>query len=356
MRLVLEKREAHSYKMTVLVPIISVGVSLLIGAFVLLFSHVNPLATYVYMFIGAFGSWSAFTETLVKAIPLMLTGLGVSVAFRLRFWNIGAEGQYVWGAIGTAWVMLYWNFIPNPMLLPVGLLIGMAAGAGWAGIPAVLKAVWKVDETLTTLMLNYVAILFAEFLYYGPWRDPEGYGFPGTKPFPEEAWLPRFSGRAHWGLLLAVVAAVILWFVLSRTKWGFEIQMIGKSPKAARCQGVNIKRNIILVIMLSGALSGLAGFAEVAAVSHRLQKGIATGYGYTAIIIAWMSQLNPIAALFVALLMAGLLVGGDQIQMMMGLPAAMGVVLQGLLLFPLLAGSIFTDYHLRIIRNKGGDA
>jgi len=353
MRFKLEKREARSYRMIVLVPFISLFISLILGAFVLLISHVNPFMTYIYMFRGAFGSWMAFTETLVKAIPLMLTGLGVALAFRLRFWNIGAEGQYVWGAIGTAWVMLFWDFLPGFMLLPVGLLLGMAAGAMWAGIPAVLKAVWKVDETLTTLMLNYVAILFAEYLYYGPWRDPDGYGFPGTKPFPQEGWLPRFSGRAHWGLLIAVAAAFLLWFILSRTKWGFEIQMIGKSQEAARCQGVNLKRNIILVIMLSGALAGLAGSAEAAAVSHRLQKGIATGYGYTAIIIAWMSQLNPIAALFVALLMAGLLVGGDQIQMMIGLPAAMGVVLQGLLLFPLLAGSIFTDYHLRIIRGKG---
>ena len=353
MRIVLEKRETRSRKILVYVPLVSFIVSLLLGALVLGLSKANPLSTYGYMFMGAFGSWVNFTETLVKAIPLILTGLGVAVAFRMRFWNIGAEGQFVWGAIGTAWVMLYWKFLPLPLLLPMGLLMGMITGALWAGIPAVLKAHWSIDETLTTLMMNYIAILSAEFLYYGPWRDPNGFGFPGTERFPKEAWLPRFSGRAHYGLFIALAIAIILWFVLSRTKWGFELKMIGKNQKAARCQGVNIKRNIIIALLVSGALSGLAGACDVLAISHRLQKGIDMGYGYTAIIVAWMGQLNPIACVFVAILMAGLLVGGDQIQMMMGLPASMGLVLQGLLLFPLLAGTIFADYHLKIIREKG---
>ncbi len=349
MRIVLEKRETRSRKVTALVPIVSFIVSLLLGAIVLALSGANPFSTYGYMFRGAFGSWIDFTETLVKAIPLILTGLGVALAFKLRFWNIGAEGQFIWGAIGTAWVMIFWKFVPLPLLLPTGLLMGMIAGAVWAGVPAILKARWGVDETLTTLMLNYVAIRFAEYLYYGPWRDPKGFGFPGTEPFPAEAWLPRFSGRAHAGLFIALAIALVLWFVLSKTRWGFEIQMIGQNPKAARCLGVRIERNIILTLLISGALAGLAGATEVAGISHRLQKGIDMGYGYTAIIIAWMAQLNPIACILVAVLMAGLLVGGDQLQMMVGLPSAMGLVIQGLLLFPLLAGSVFSEYRLRIL-------
>ncbi len=352
MRIILEKRESRSRRVLFLVPVISFLVSLLLGAIVLAVSGANPFLTYIYMARGAFGSWPGFTETLVKAIPLILTGLGVAIAFRLRFWNIGAEGQFIWGAIGTAWVMIFWTFLPVQLLLPVGLLVGMIFGALWAGIPAVLKARLGVDETLTTLMMNYVAILLAEYLYYGPWRDPEGYGFPGTRPFPREAWLPRIAGRAHVGIYLALVAALILWFVLYRTKWGFEIKMIGMNKRAARVQGVNIARNIVLVLLVSGALSGLAGGVEVAAVQHRLMKGIDMGYGFTAIIIAWMAQLNPIAAVFVALIMGGILVGGDQIQMMMGLPASMGLVLQGLLLFPLLAGSIFSDFRLKRVLEK----
>jgi len=238
------------------------------------------------------------------------------------------------------------------MVLPVSIIIGMLAGALWAGIPAFLKVSLKVDEVLTTLMLNYVAILFAEHLYYGPWRDPKGYGFPGTPSFPEFAWLPRIAGRAHLGLIFALVLALLIWFILNRTRWGFELKIIGNNPAAAKCQGINIAKNIMIALLFAGALSGLAGACEVTAISRRLQQGLSIGYGYTAIIVAWLAQLNPIAAIMVAVLMAALLVGGDQVQMMMGLPAAMGLVLQGMLLFPMLAGSLFTEYKLRIIRSR----
>jgi len=352
MRLTFEKRKSISRKAIVLVPVVSFLVSLFLTGILLLIFKTNPFRTFAAMFQGAFGSWINFTETLVKAIPLMLTGLGVTIAFRLRFWNIGAEGQLTFGGVAATWVALFWSpFLPTWMLLPTVILAGALAGALWAGIPAILKTRLNVDETLVTLMLNYVAILFAEGLYYGAWRDPEGYGFPGTKLFPQAAWLPRFSGRAHDGLFIAIVLGLILWVVLNRSKWGFELNMIGNNQKAARCLGVNVKRNIVLALLLSGALSGLAGASEVTAISHRLQQGLSIGYGYTAIIVAWLSQLNPVAALFVAVLMAGLLVGGDQVQMMMGLPAAMGLVLQGMILFPMLAGSLFTEYRIKRIRD-----
>jgi simple sugar transport system permease protein len=279
----------------------------------------------------------------------MLTGLGVSIAFRMRFWNIGAEGQLVLGGVAAAWIALFWFQNQPQLILPMAIIAGIIAGALWAGFPALLKAYLKVDETLTTLMLNYVAILLYEHLYNGPWRDPQGYGFPGTRIFDEVAWLPRIAGRAHLGLIFAVVLAVILWFVNNRTRWGFELKIIGQNQTAARYLGINISRNFVLALLLSGALSGLAGACEVTGISRRLQHGLAIGYGYTAIIVAWMAQLNSIAVLFVAILMAALLVGGDQIQMMMGLPSSMGLVLQGMILFPMLAGSLFTEYRLRII-------
>jgi len=348
MQLVFEKRKSVSRRAIVLVPILSFLVSLFLTGILLAIFGANPIRTFAAMFAGAFGRWSNFTETLVKAIPLMFTGLGVMIAFKLRFWNIGAEGQLTFGGVAATWVALFWSpFLPSWLLLPMVMLIGMAAGALWAGIPALLKTQLSVDETLVTLMLNYVAILFAEGLYYGAWRDPEGYGFPGTKLFPEAAWLPRFAGRAHVGLFIAIGIGLLLWVAMNRTKWGFELNMIGKNQKAARCLGVNVKRNIVVALLISGALSGLAGVSEVTAISHRLQQGLSMGYGYTAIIVAWLSQLNPIAGLFVAVLMAGLLVGGDQVQMMMGLPAAMGLVLQGMILFPMLAGSLFTEYRLK---------
>ncbi|MDJ0831620.1 MAG: ABC transporter permease [Desulfobacterales bacterium] len=352
MRIIFEKRKSMSRKAMFLVPAGSFLISLILTAILLAIFKANPWATYVAMFKGAFGSWPNFTETLVKAIPLMLTGLGVLIAFRLKFWNIGAEGQLTFGGIAAAWVALFWSpNLPQWTVLPVAILMGMLAGALWAGIPALLKVRLKVDEVLTTLMLNYVAILFAEHLYYGPWRDPKGFGFPGTPPFPEFAWLPRIAGRAHMGLIFAIVLAVVIWFILNRTRWGFELKVIGNNPTAAQTQGIRIARNIMIALLFAGALSGLAGVCEVTGISRRLQQGLSIGYGYTAIIVAWLAQLNPIAAIFVALLIAALLVGGDQVQMMMGLPAAMGLVLQGMLLFPMLAGALFTEYKLRLIRS-----
>lgn len=349
MRFVFEKRASFSRQVQILVPILSFIISLLLGAILLLASGVNPLTAYAAMANGAIKAW---TETLVKAIPLMLAGLGVTIAFKMQFWNIGAEGQIVLGGVAAAWVALFWSsWLPAWALLPTALLLGILAGALWAGIPATLKAYLKVDETLTTLMLNYVAILFSQYLYYGPWRDPKGYGFPGSAPFPEAAWLPRLVGRVHLGLIFALILAVAIWFILQRTRWGFELRIIGENQTAARYLGIEIARNIVLALLLSGAISGLAGACEVTGISRRLQHGLALGYGYTAIIIAWMAQLNPFAVPPVALLMAGLLVGGDQVQLSLRLPAAVGTVLQGLVLFPLLAGSLFTEYRLRVIRN-----
>ncbi len=355
MRIVFEKREAVSRKAIFLVPVVSFFISLVLGGILLLIFGINPLNVYAAMAQGAFGSGYNLSEVLVKAIPLMLLGLGVSIAFRMQFWNIGAEGQLMFGAMAATWVALYGSAaLPGWLVLPAALLAGIVAGALWAGIPAMLKAYLKVDETLTTLMLNYVAILFVQNLYYTAWRDPNGYGFPGTALFPATAWLPRLAGRAHIGVIFAIVAAAAIWFILKWTGWGFEIRIIGENPVAARYLGINIPRNIVLVLLISGALAGLAGASEVTGISHRLQAGISMGYGYTAIIVAWMAQLNPWAVLLVSLLMAALLVGGDQVQMMIGLPSAMALILQGMILFPMLAGVLFTEYRLRIVRPVKG--
>jgi general nucleoside transport system permease protein len=346
------KRESVSRRASLLVPLISFLVSLVFGALLLMLSGANPFVTYGAMFWGAFGSVNGLTEVLVKSIPLMLTGLGVALAFRMRFWNIGAEGQLTLGAVAAAGVALFWSqHLPPWTILPLSILAGCVAGALWAGVPAVLKAVLNVDETLTTLMLNYVAILYSEHLYYVIWRAP-GYN-SGTERIPEFAWLPRIAGRAHAGLFFGLALALLLWVIFRVTRWGFEIKIIGQNPTAARYLGINIARNIVVALLVSGAISGLAGAVEILGLTRRLQQGISVGYGYTAIIIAWMAQLDPIGVVFVAFLMAGLLVGGDQIQMRMRLPASVGVVLQGMLLIPMLAGSLFRDYTVELRRCKG---
>lgn len=358
MRIVFERRLEPSRKVAILVPIASFVLALIVGGALLLAAGANPIETYKAMFEGAFGTDYGRSETLVKAIPLMLTGLAVSIAFRMLFWNIGAEGQLAMGALATAWIPL---FVLNDSSLPPGVLLlimGVAAfgaGAIWGLIPAALKAYLRVNEIITTLMLNYIAILLMDWLYTGPWKDKAGYGFPGTASFKEVAALPRLpewmgAGRVHLGIVIAIVAAALIWLILLKTRWGYEIRVIGENPQAARYAGISLVRNILLVMLISGGLAGLAGYGQVAGIAYRLQKGIAVGDGFTAIIIAWLAKLHPAAVLVVAVLMAGLSTGGDQITITMGLPAAMSRVLQGAILFFVLGGEIFVRYRLRLIR------
>ncbi len=358
MRILFERRLEPSRLIALLVPVISFLLALVVGGILLLAAGANPIDTYRAMFDGAFGTPYARSETLVRAIPLMLTGLAVSIAFRMKFWNIGAEGQLAMGALATAGLPL---FLLGDSGLPVWLLLvlmgvaAFAAGALWGLIPAALKGYLRVNEIITTLMMNYIAILFLDYLYTGPWKDKAGFGFPGTASFKEITALPRLPaelgfGRVHVGLFLAIVAALLIWLVLQRTKWGYEIRVIGENPKAARYAGISLVRNVLMVMLLSGGLAGLAGFGQVAGIAFRLQKGIVVGDGFTAIIIAWLAKLHPIGVLVVAVLMAALSTGGDQLTITMRLPAAMAGVLQGAILFFVLGGDIFVRYRLRFVR------
>jgi simple sugar transport system permease protein len=360
----IEKRLGTSRLVGFVVLLASILLALLFGAVLLAIFDADPWDTYVAMFQGAFGTveqWNSgqfysVTETLVKAIPLTLTGLSVAIAFRMLFWNIGAEGQLVLGGVAAAGVALWFPVIfpeipaVRWLYLPLMLVVSMLAGAVWALIPALLKAYLKVNEIITTLMLNYIAILWYQHLFNVVWKDPEGYGFPGSARIGEFAQLPRLSGRLHWGLFVAIGACALVWLVLVRMRWGYEIRLVGENANAARYAGVSIGRNIVLVMLLSGGLAGIAGMVEVAGISLRLQEGLNVGYGFTGIIVAWLAALNPWAAMVVATLLAALLVGGDQIQMTMGLPASVALILQGAVLFCVLGGDMFTRYRLKLVR------
>lgn len=347
-----EKRLQPSPFMVVIIPVISIILALGLGAIFLSLTDLDPLKVYQGMLKGVFGSKYGISETVVKAIPLMLTSLGVSVAFRMLLWNIGAEGQFYMGAFGASWVALTFPHLPVYVMLPAMFMVGCLMGGLWALLPAVPRAKWGVNEVITTLMLNYVAILWVDYLVYGPWKDPKGFNFPLTAPFSKAATLPTIAGtRVHLGLLFALVAAIILTVILWRTRWGYEIRVIGESFKAARYAGINIERNVILVMFLSGALAGLAGMSEVAGVSHRLQHGISPGYGYTAIIVAWLAKLHPATIILVSFLFAGLIVGGYSVQSM-GVPAATVSMLQGAILFFVLGGEILTRYRLHFGRKE----
>ncbi len=348
-----EKRNTTAKWVLFLVPILSIVVGLCFAGIFIVTTGKNPLDVYLLMFEGAFGSAYGLSETVVKAIPLMLTGLGVSLAFRMQLWNIGAEGQLYMGAMGATWLALRFPEWPAYLLLPGMLLLGFLLGGIWGLIPAIPRAFLKVNETITTLLLNYVAILWVDYLVYGPWKDPNGFNFPITAPFSENAILPVLGpSRIHVGLLIAFVATILLFVILRYTKWGFEIRVSGESAVAAQYAGMNYVRNILLVMFISGGLAGIAGMTEVSGITQRLQHGISPGYGYTAIIIAWLARLNPWAIVVVSFVFGGLLVGGYSIQTS-GFSAATVAMLQGAILFFVVGGEIFIEHRLRL-GGKGG--
>jgi simple sugar transport system permease protein len=324
----------------------------LVGAVFLTLTDRDPLEVYTAMFKGALGSRYGLAETVVKAIPLMLCALGISAAFRMQLWNIGAEGQFYMGAFAASWLPLTYPQAPMMLMLPGMALLGCIGGGLWGLVPAVLRARWKVNEIITTLMLNYVAILWVDFLVYGPWKDPKGFNFPLTAKFPAAAALPNFcDSRIHVGLIIAVVLAAAFWLIFEKSRWGFEIKVIGASEQAARYAGMNIRRNIYWVMLLSGAVCGLAGMAEVSGIVGRLQPNLSPGYGYTAIIVAWLSKLNPAAILVVSILFGALQVGGFFVQTM-GVPASVASMLQGAVLFFVVGGEFLTQYRVVISRKE----
>ncbi|MAU12964.1 MAG: ABC transporter permease [Anaerolineaceae bacterium] len=349
MKLTLERRQGYGQWTLLLTILGAVLVALAFGALLLLIVGVNPIEAYRLMFVGAFGSEFATVDTLVKASPLLLTGLGVSLALRANIWNIGAEGQLVMGGFAAAGVALFWSeWLPEPLLLPAVILAGFVGGALWGLIPALLKIFGGVNEIVSTLMLNYVAVLWVEYLFFDAWRDPRGFGFPGTAEFPRAAWLPRLTGQLHIGIIFGLIIAALIWFLLNRTTIGYEIRVQGKSPLSARYAGINVMRNLMLVMFLSGGIAGLAGMGEVAGISHRMQNGLAVGYGFTALIVAFLGRLSPPGVIVAAVFVAGLSVGSEQLQLSMNLPASFALILQGAVLLCIAAGDLFLRYRVRL--------
>jgi ABC-type uncharacterized transport system permease subunit len=352
----LEPRAVVPRWLSPLATLVAVAVALVISGIIIAAVGGDPIKSYLHIVNAAFGSVGVLSDTLVKAIPLILTGLACALAFRMRLWNIGAEGQFLLGAWGASAVVLAPLLpagTPAVILIPAMMLAGAAAGALWGLIPGVLRAILGVNEIITTLMLNYVALFWIQFWVFGPWSQG---GFQQTKPFPPEAWLPRltdvssgvpaFAGlTVHLGLVFGLVAAGIVWVVLERSRWGYEIRLIGDSPKAARYAGIDIARNVIVVFAISGALAGLAGMSEVSGVVHRLQDRISPGYGFTAIIIAYLARFDPIKVIVAAILFGALLLAGREIQ-----PSGIPAMIQGVILFSLIVAEVFVRYRVRFDR------
>ncbi|GAB6038694.1 ABC transporter permease [Fundidesulfovibrio butyratiphilus] len=316
----------------------SVVLPLTAGALLFACLGTNPLKAYQAMLAGAFGSTARAAEVLVKATPLMLTGLAVTLSARMSLWNIGCEGQLVLGGVFATGAALWLGpGLPAWAALPLCALAGAVGGGLWALGPAYMKARLDVSEIITTLLLNYVAITFMEYLYFGPWRDPGGMGFPGTALFPDSTVLPRLPGtRIHPGLAAALLLAAGAAWMLAKTRLGFELTVMGQNPRAAAYAGMDARSRCLWALTAGGALAGLAGAGEVCAVHHRLQAGLAAGYGYDGVIVACLAGLSPAFVPAAAVVLSAVLVGGDYLQTRMQLPSSVGQVMEACLLFALL--------------------
>lgn len=353
MRVELVKRPQHSALFSALSPFLAFGLTLIAGALLFAALGKDPaLALYTYFVEPLTEVWSLH-ELAIKAAPLILIAVGLSVCFLSNNWNIGAEGQFTIGAITGAAVPILFPQFESAAVLPLMLVFGAAGGALYAAIPAILKARFNTSEILTSLMLVYVAQLFLDWLVRGPWRDPAAMSFPQAPAFPSWAVLPELfpaSGRANWGIVFAVVAALAVWFLLTRTLKGFEVRVIGQSPRAGRFGGFSTARTVIFAFLLSGGLAGLAGIAEVSGAIGRLQPVISPGYGFAAIIVAFLGRLNPLGIVAAGLVLALSYLGGEAAQIVVGVTDKTVRAFQGMLLFFVLACDTLIHYRIRLVR------
>ncbi len=341
-------RQGQPFWRSCLVLFMAVGASLLLGAIMLGLQGKPPLTGMQLLFAGAFGSLWAIEDCLIKSVPIFLCSLGVGFAFRLQIWNIGAEGQFALGAIGASAVALAAPTAPWWVVIPAMMLSALICGGLWGLIPAVLRNRMGANEIIVTLMMNYLAILLLDYLVYGPWKDPASFGFPMTAGFSKAAIVGNIGPtRLNWGLALCVVLAVAVWVFFRFTRLGFELKASGENIRTAGYARLPYHGLVVLVMVLSGALAGCAGFLEASANLNRLQPSIMVGYGYTAIVVAWLAGLNPVFTAVAAFMLAGLRVGVENLQLDLQVPAAFGEILEGLILLSVLASGFFTRYRIR---------
>lgn len=304
----------------------------------------NPILVFTKMLTGALGTQMRLQETITKAIPLVITSLGILVAFKMKFWNIGGEGQIIMGAFGAAFVAL--KFGASMASFPLILLMAVASiacGGMWALIPAFFKVKFGTNETIFTLMLNYIAIKIVQFLQYGPWKDPNASGFPKVANFDPSAVLPTVFG-IHIGWIIALILVAAMYVFMKYTKKGYEIEVVGESPNTAKYAGMNVNAIVMMALTISGGLCGLVGMIQASAIEKTLSATLSGGLGYTAIITTWLSGLKPQYILLTSIAFAVLLQGGVYIQIAMQIPSAVADMIQGIILFFVLGSEFFIKY------------
>lgn len=346
----LERRASVPWTLAASAPLAAIAAALALAAGLILAAGVNPLSAYVEMLRGALGSRLALTEMLTRAVPLMLTGLAAAVAFRARLWNIGGEGQFYLGALAVAWIghsMI--SGLPPVLGIAVLMVVGMAAGALLLAGPAFLRLRFGVDEVVTTLLLNFVIILFVGLMIEGPLRDPLAFGWPQSVPVDGGFRLPDLVPRTrlHIGLLIALAVAGVVWLILARTVFGTEARAAGFNARAAEFAGVSLPKTIMGVALLSGGLAGLAGAIEVMGVTGGVTTTMSPGFGYAGIVVAMLAALHPVGVVAAAIFVATVFVGADAMSRATGVPSFIADVIVALALLTMLVALLFTSYRVR---------
>jgi simple sugar transport system permease protein len=335
----------------VVIPVAAIMVTLILSAIPILFAGGNLWKSYYYLFYGALGTRFNLLETFVKASPLLMTGLAVAFAFRAKFWNIGAEGQLLAGAMTATALGVSMGGVPKALVLPTIIVAGFLAGGIWASIPAILKTKLRVDDVVSTLLLNYVMIHLMGALLFGPLQQPES-SWPRSSAIIEAACYPVLlvRSRFHMGILISLASVLAIWFINKKTTFGYQSKAVGVNIRAARFGGINTTAVILWTALISGGLAGLAGVGELCAIQYRLIMDISPGYGYSGIVIAMLGNLHPVGVFFSSLFFSVIIVGAQTMSRMTGVPTYIAEVIQGMALMVMLIFLLFTEFKIRLVR------
>ncbi len=347
----LEKRLPPPMWFQILIPLAAIFISLVIAAIFILLIDKNPLLAFYNMFVGSMGTKFALNETIVKAAPLILTGVAVAIAFKAKYWNIGAEGQLYAGALAATWFGIMNLPLPAPLYILLEIVVGFTAGALWSLIAGYLKAKLQVDDVVTTLLMNFIMIYIVQGILNGPWRNPKTM-YPSSVAIAKNAELPLLipHSRVHAGIILSILAVIFMYILIRKTKLGFEIVATGSNPKAAKFLGINTIKTIIIVSIISGGIAGLAGVGELCGVQYHLISGISPGYGYSGIVIAMLGGLNSIGVLLAAIYFAVVINGAQIMSINMHIPIYIADVIQGITLLVMLAMLLLFEYRIRRVK------
>lgn len=344
----IKRTDMTSRKAAVIRIVSIISAFLFTSVFISALGH-SPINVYFSMVEGAFGSAHRIRDTFTITIPLVVTSIGIMIAFKMKFWNIGAEGQIIVGALAASYLALHYNHLPKMVLLPAMFLAGFVGGGLWALIPAFFKVQFGTNETIFTLMMNYVALKWVTYLQYGPWKDPGSLGFPKIANFTDAAIMPKLFG-VHVGWIIAIILVIIITIMMNYSKAGYEIAVVGESVDTAKYAGMNVKKVILSALFISGGIAGIVGMMQASAVNQTLSTQVAAGYGYTAIITAWLSGLKAAIIIPVSLLFAIMIKGGSFIQTAYQIPQSAAGILQSVILFFVIGSEFFIQYKL--VRNS----